>query len=213
MFTALTLVLGSLWGRPIWGTWWAWDARLTTTAILFFLYLGYLALRRIPAATRPAAASAARSPRSSRSSTCRSCTSRSSGGGRCTSRARSSTRSSVSDPRRDGVHALARRRRVHAALRVPARPRYRLAALEEGSRNASSTPRSRSASARRGRDQRDPVEVGSMSAAVELADADYGWAYVVADGRSPASSSPAYFGRLVAAHPARRRSLPPESER
>jgi heme exporter protein C len=46
VFTGLTLVLGSLWGRPAWGTWWEWDARLTTTAILFFLYLGYLALRR-----------------------------------------------------------------------------------------------------------------------------------------------------------------------
>jgi heme exporter protein C len=44
--TGLTLVLGSLWGRPVWGVWWEWDARLTTTAILFFLYLGYLALRR-----------------------------------------------------------------------------------------------------------------------------------------------------------------------
>ncbi|HEX9466940.1 MAG TPA: cytochrome c biogenesis protein CcsA [Acidimicrobiia bacterium] len=49
VFTALTLVLGSLWGRPVWGVWWAWDARLVTTAVLFFLYLGYLALRRIPA--------------------------------------------------------------------------------------------------------------------------------------------------------------------
>jgi len=48
IFTGLTLVLGSLWGRPIWGVWWAWDARLVTTAVLFFLYLGYLALRRIP---------------------------------------------------------------------------------------------------------------------------------------------------------------------
>lgn len=47
LFTALTLVLGSLWGRPIWGTWWEWDARLTTTAVLLFLYLGYLALRRM----------------------------------------------------------------------------------------------------------------------------------------------------------------------
>jgi heme exporter protein C len=46
VFTGLMLMLGSLWGRPIWGTWWAWDARLTTTAVLFFLYLGYLALRR-----------------------------------------------------------------------------------------------------------------------------------------------------------------------
>lgn len=50
MFTVLTLVLGSLWGRPVWGVWWAWDARLVTTAVLLFLYLGYLALRRIPAA-------------------------------------------------------------------------------------------------------------------------------------------------------------------
>jgi heme exporter protein C len=48
VFTALTLVDGSFWGRPVWGVWWAWDARLVTTAVLFFLYLGYLALRRIP---------------------------------------------------------------------------------------------------------------------------------------------------------------------
>ncbi len=47
MFTALMLAVGSLWGRPIWGRWWAWEARLTTTAILLFLYLGYLALRRM----------------------------------------------------------------------------------------------------------------------------------------------------------------------
>jgi heme exporter protein C len=46
VFTAITLILGALWGKPTWGVWWAWDARLTTTAILFFLYLGYLALRR-----------------------------------------------------------------------------------------------------------------------------------------------------------------------
>jgi len=46
VFTALTLVVGSIWGRPTWGVYWAWDARLTFTAILFFLYLGYLALRR-----------------------------------------------------------------------------------------------------------------------------------------------------------------------
>lgn len=49
LFTALTLVEGSLWGRPVWGVWWAWDARLVTTAVLFFLYVGYLALRRVPA--------------------------------------------------------------------------------------------------------------------------------------------------------------------
>lgn len=43
-FTFLSLVSGSLWGRPMWGTWWEWDARLTSVLILFFLYLGYIAL-------------------------------------------------------------------------------------------------------------------------------------------------------------------------
>lgn len=43
-FTGLCLVTGSLWGRPMWGAWWVWDARLTSVLILFFLYLGYLAL-------------------------------------------------------------------------------------------------------------------------------------------------------------------------
>jgi len=49
LFTGMTLLMGSLWGRPVWGVWWAWDARLVTTAVLFFLYVGYLALRRVPA--------------------------------------------------------------------------------------------------------------------------------------------------------------------
>ena len=44
-FTALALATGSLWGRPMWGTWWEWDARLTSELILLFLYLGYMALR------------------------------------------------------------------------------------------------------------------------------------------------------------------------
>ncbi|MGB1548017.1 MAG: heme ABC transporter permease [Alphaproteobacteria bacterium] len=44
-FTLITLVTGSLWGKPTWGTWWVWDARLTSVLILFFLYLGYIALR------------------------------------------------------------------------------------------------------------------------------------------------------------------------
>ncbi|WP_413463306.1 heme ABC transporter permease [Alkalilimnicola sp. S0819] len=43
-FTFLALVTGSLWGRPMWGTWWEWDARLTSELILLFLYLGYIAL-------------------------------------------------------------------------------------------------------------------------------------------------------------------------
>jgi len=44
-FTLLALVTGSLWGRPMWGTWWVWDARLTSVLILFLLYIAYLALR------------------------------------------------------------------------------------------------------------------------------------------------------------------------
>jgi heme exporter protein C len=43
-FTFICLVTGSLWGRPMWGIWWVWDARLTSVLILFFLYLGYIAL-------------------------------------------------------------------------------------------------------------------------------------------------------------------------
>ena len=44
MFTFLALLTGALWGKPTWGTWWVWDARLTSELILFFLYLGYIAL-------------------------------------------------------------------------------------------------------------------------------------------------------------------------
>ena len=44
-FTFLALVTGSLWGKPMWGTWWVWDARLTSVLILFFLYLSYMALQ------------------------------------------------------------------------------------------------------------------------------------------------------------------------
>jgi heme exporter protein C len=43
-FAALCLITGSIWGRPTWGTWWEWDGRLTSMLILFFLYLGYIAL-------------------------------------------------------------------------------------------------------------------------------------------------------------------------
>lgn len=44
-FTLLALATGTLWGKPMWGTWWVWDARLTSVLVLFFLYLGYMALR------------------------------------------------------------------------------------------------------------------------------------------------------------------------
>jgi heme exporter protein C len=58
-FTLLCLVTGSLWGKPMWGTWWAWDARLTSMLILFFLYLGHMALlNAFDDATRGAKAAA-----------------------------------------------------------------------------------------------------------------------------------------------------------
>ncbi len=43
-FTLVTLVTGSLWGKPMWGAWWVWDSRLTSVLVLFFLYIGYIAL-------------------------------------------------------------------------------------------------------------------------------------------------------------------------
>jgi len=46
LLTGLTLAVGMIWGKSTWGVWWTWDARLTLTAIMFFVYLGYLALRR-----------------------------------------------------------------------------------------------------------------------------------------------------------------------
>ncbi len=49
VFTAATLLSGSIWGGAAWGAFWVWDARLTSTALLFLLLLGYLAIRRIPA--------------------------------------------------------------------------------------------------------------------------------------------------------------------
>ncbi len=45
VFTGLTIAAGSIWGKPTWGTWWTWDARLTSVAVLFVMYLGYLLLR------------------------------------------------------------------------------------------------------------------------------------------------------------------------
>jgi heme exporter protein C len=46
VFTAVCLITGSLWGKPMWGAWWVWDARLTSVLVLFFLYLGQIALIR-----------------------------------------------------------------------------------------------------------------------------------------------------------------------
>ena len=59
LFITLALFTGSIWGKTIWGTWWTWDARLTTTLILWFIYIGYLMLRsymgRTPASARAGA--------------------------------------------------------------------------------------------------------------------------------------------------------------
>ena len=48
LFNTTGLITGSIWGRPTWGVWWTWDPRLTTTAILLLIYVGYLAVRRLP---------------------------------------------------------------------------------------------------------------------------------------------------------------------
>src|SRR3954452_4604773 len=59
VLTTLFIISGALWGRPVWGTWWTWDPRLTTTAILWFIYVAYLMLRayvpEVPKAARYAA--------------------------------------------------------------------------------------------------------------------------------------------------------------
>jgi heme exporter protein C len=56
VFAFLALATGSLWGKPMWGTWWVWDARLTSTFVLFLLYLGYIAVwQAIEEPTRAAA--------------------------------------------------------------------------------------------------------------------------------------------------------------
>ncbi len=59
LFITLALITGSIWGRTTWGTWWTWDARLTTTLLLWFIYVGYLMLRnamgRTPASARAGA--------------------------------------------------------------------------------------------------------------------------------------------------------------
>ena len=51
LFTALTLATGAIWGKPVWGTWWAWDARLTSTLVLLLIYSGYLLARSLSDAT------------------------------------------------------------------------------------------------------------------------------------------------------------------
>ncbi len=58
-FTGLALLTGSLWGKPMWGAWWVWDARLTSVLVLFFLYLGYIAIWQAIEDTQKASKAAA----------------------------------------------------------------------------------------------------------------------------------------------------------
>jgi heme exporter protein C len=59
LFTTVTLVMGMLWAKPIWGTYWTWDARLTSTLVLWIIYAGYLLVRRLAEPGRQAARFAA----------------------------------------------------------------------------------------------------------------------------------------------------------
>lgn len=59
LFTALTIIEGSIWGRPTWGVWWTWDARLTLTAVLLLIFVGYLMLRSLIEEENRAASAAA----------------------------------------------------------------------------------------------------------------------------------------------------------
>ena len=59
LFTALTIIEGSVWGKPTWGVWWTWDARLTLTAILLLIFAGYLMLRSLTEDENRAASAAA----------------------------------------------------------------------------------------------------------------------------------------------------------
>lgn len=59
VFTTVTLVMGSLWAKPVWGAYWTWDARLTSTLVLWIIYAGYLLVRRLAAPGRQAARYAA----------------------------------------------------------------------------------------------------------------------------------------------------------
>jgi len=59
VFCSLVLITGPIWARPIWGTWWTWDARLTTTLILWLIYAGYLMMRSVSATSEQGARYAA----------------------------------------------------------------------------------------------------------------------------------------------------------
>ena len=76
MFTFLALWTGALWGKPTWGTWWVWDARLTSELILLFLYVGFIALQAAIDDPRRADRAGALLAHRRRASTCRSSISR-----------------------------------------------------------------------------------------------------------------------------------------
>jgi heme exporter protein C len=86
VFTALALITGSIWGKPMWGTWWVWDARLTSVFVLFLMYLGIIALTRALDDARTRRLGRRHHHAGRLSSTSRSSNSRSTGGTRCISR-------------------------------------------------------------------------------------------------------------------------------
>ena len=59
VFTSITLITGSIWGKPTWGTWWAWDARMTSVLVLFFIYVAYICIKQALATQPEKAAGAA----------------------------------------------------------------------------------------------------------------------------------------------------------
>ena len=121
-FTLICLVTGSLWGKPMWGTYWVWDARLTSVLVLFLMYCGILALWRTidePYAGRPGGVDP--DPRRA-PSTCRSSSSRSIGGTPCTSRPRCSGWAGRPSIPPCSIRSSSMARRLHAD-RLDAPPR------------------------------------------------------------------------------------------
>jgi ABC-type transport system involved in cytochrome c biogenesis permease subunit len=90
MLTAFALLTGAIWGKPTWGVYWSWDARLTATLVLFLIYSGYLLARAVGGPNDEQADATPPSSASSATSTSRSSTSPSTGGARSTRSASSS---------------------------------------------------------------------------------------------------------------------------
>ena len=177
-FTLVCLATGSLWGRPMWGTWWVWDARLTSVLVLFFLYLGYIALVNAFDDPSRGGARRRRSWPWSASSTCRSSNSRSIGGTRCTSRrascASADRRSTLSMLLPLLVMAVG----VYPAVLLAAAAAHAHRAQRAQDRGAAALRRRRRGRHRRGPSGPPPPAGAALSRAMERASPTY-----VRDGR------------------------------